>query len=179
MEAAAEYGLRAIAALVILVGVIQFAILLVGTGAGVVALFVAGFAIVYAFSSGTVLLATEFLFPGSVAFPGAIGLLWLVGPVSLTFTVVFDLALEGFLIALFRRVGLYPPCARQIEALLRGPFLALALLAMAFWLPGVELSPAAALAAGLISAFICCYLGLWLGGTFPGDAAALYDEGMG
>lgn len=161
----------------ILVGVLQFAILLVGTGVGVIALFVAGLTVVRAFSLGAVLLATEFLFPGTVAFSGAMGLLWLVGPASLASTVILDFGLEGLLLARLRRADLDLPRVRQIEALLGGPFLALALLVVALWLPGVELSPVAALAAGLTSAFVRYYLGLWLGETLSGDAAALYDEG--
>lgn len=62
----------------------------------------------------------------------------------------------------------------MIEAFLGGVFLALSLLVVARFLPDIELSAVAALAACLTSAFVRYYLGLWIddadfGGEFPGD----------
>lgn len=171
-----EYVVGGVAIITVVLGTVGAGLALLLTPPGLMAAFVAVWTLVAAVGSGTTLLAVDFLFPAAVDIPGLAGLLWLVVPASLASATLFDLVLEGGVLALLKRTGLDLACIHQIEALLGGVFLGLALVVTASLLSGVGVSPVAALAAGLISAFTRYYLGMWLDGALgAGDGAESFD----
>lgn len=159
MEFAVEHTLRSVAVLVILLGLLQFALLLIGTGLGIFALFVAGFAIVRGFSSGTALLALGFLSPRALDAVRLSELLWLVGPASLLSVVLFDLALDGLTLRLLRLCGLGALGIGVGEVVAGGTVAALTLIGAARFVPGAAgLSVTSALVAGLTGSFVLYYI---------------------
>ncbi len=172
-----EYTLKVLAVVVVVSGAIGSGLVLLLSPLGMAAAFVLTFALFSALGSGTALLATSFLFPGVVSFSSLSDLLWLVVPPSLASAILFDLVLERGLLSLLERTGLGLSRIHMTEAFVGGLFLGTALSVTAAFLTDVRVSPAAALAAGLISAFIRYYLGLWLGDRLGGsDDAELSDE---
>lgn len=159
----AEYILKTCAVLVILWSLLNFVTIMASTRFGLAVFFLGSLVATTAVGSGTTLLAVSFLFPGAVSFSGYMDLLWQVGPASLGSVILIDILLEGPLLAFLKRMGLELPRIRMIEAVLSGASLGLALIVAARFVPDAELSPFAALAAGLISAFVRYYLGLWIG----------------
>lgn len=179
METVVEYVLKAIAVVVLVVGVIGSGLVLLVTTAGLMTLFVALMVAVTTLSVGTALLAIDFLYPQAVVVSGFSGLLWLVVPASLASVVIFDLALEGVVLRVVRRWGLGMPRIRPVEGVLGGAATALALVVTARFVPDAELSPGAALLAGLIGAFVRYYLATWIDDTalggFGGAEADFFD----
>lgn len=169
--------MKVVAVVVIVFGTISAGLVLLMSAPGMMAAFVVAFASVAAVSAGATLLAIDFLYPEAVVVSGFVDLLWLVVPASLGSVVVFDFLLEGGLLALLKRTGLGLPRIWAIEAFLGGLFLALALGVTARFLSGTELGVVAALTAGLISAFVRYYLGLWLGETGLEDGLIVDSEG--
>ena len=167
-----EYAMRVVAVIVIVFVTVSSGLVLLLTAPGLMVAFVVVFTSIAALGAGGTLLATAFLFPETVAVPGFVDLLWLVVPACLASVVVFDF-FKG-IPALLERTGL--PLISMIETILRGLFVALALLAAARFLPGTALSPFAALAAGGISAFVRYYVELWFVEVGPGDEAEALDE---
>jgi hypothetical protein len=172
-----EYAMKVVAVVVIVFGTISAGLVLLMSAPGMMAAFVVAFASVAAVSAGATLLAIDFLYPEAVVVSGFVDLLWLVVPACLGSVVVFDFLLEGGLLAPLKRTGVGLPRIWAIEDFLGGLFLALALVVTARFLPGTELSPVAALAAGLISAFVRYYLGLWLSETDLEDGLTVDSEG--
>ncbi len=155
----AECVLQVVAAIVIVVGLICSALILLLSAPGLMALFVAAFVAVTAAGSGAALLAIDFLYPGAMDVPGPSELLWLVIPASLGSVVFFDLGLEGLMLRTLQRLGLGMPGIELIEAFAGGLFTAASLVVVAHLTLDAELSTGAALAAGLISAFVRYYIG--------------------
>lgn len=167
---ALEYAMKVIAILVIVFGTISAGLVLLMTAPGLMAAFIVAFASVAAVGAGAALLAIDFFYPEAVVVSGFIDLLWLVVPASLVSVILFDFLLEGILLALLKRTGLDLPRIWMIEAFVGGLSLALALFVAARFLPETDLSPIAALVAGLISAFVRYYVGLWFGEVNFGEA---------
>ena len=158
-----EYVLKTCAVLTILWSLLNFVTIMVSTRPGLAVFFLGFLVAITAIGSGTTLLAVSFLFPGAVSFSGYMDPLWQVGSASLGSVILIDILLEGPLLAFLKRMGLELPRIWMIEAVLSGVSLGLALIVAARFVPDAELSPVAALAAGLISAFVRYYLGLWIG----------------
>lgn len=157
-----EYVMGIAAVVAIVVGLVSSGLVLLLSAPGLMAAFVVAWTLVAAVGSGTTLLAIDFLFPGAMDVSGLTGLLWLVVPASLASATLFDLVLEGGVLALLKRTGLDLRRIHLIEAFVGGVFLGLALVVTARFVPGVGVSPAAALTAGLTAALARHYLGLWL-----------------
>ncbi|CAN5599522.1 hypothetical protein BH24ACT18_BH24ACT18_21110 [soil metagenome] len=172
-----EYAMKVVAVVVIVFGTISAGLVLLMSAPGMMAAFVVAFASVAAVSAGATLLAIDCLYPEAGVLSCFVDLLWLVVPACLGSVVVFDFLLEGGLLAPLKRTGVGLPRIWAIEDFLGGLFLALALVVTARFLPGTELSPVAALAAGLISAFVRYYLGLWLSETDLEDGLTVDSEG--
>ena len=168
-----------VAVVVIVLGSISAGLVLLLTTPGLMAAFVAVWALIATAGCGATLLAIDFLFPQAVVFPGLVGLLWLVIPAALVSATLFDLVLEGWVLTLLKRTGLELPRIWMIEAFVSGLFLALALGVTAGFLSDTHLSPAAALAAGLISAFVRYYLGLWFDDAVMDEGATPPDKEAG
>jgi hypothetical protein len=89
-------------------------------------------------------------------------LLWLVIPASLSSVVLFDLWLVGLMLRILRFAGMSIAGIRIVEVFVEGVFIALALAVVAHLAPDAGLSPGAALAAGLIGAFVHYFAGLYV-----------------
>lgn len=165
--ATVEYVLQGLAAIVIVVGLLCSAVVLLLSEIGIVALFVAIFAVATAAGSGVALLAIDFLYPETMAVTGIAGLLWLVVPASLASVLLFDLGLEGLVLRLLRRRGMEASGIELLEAIAGGLVTALSLAVTARVLPEARLSAGAALAAGLTGAFVRYYIGLCLRDAGP------------
>ncbi len=156
-----EHVLQVLAGAVIVIGLVCGALVLLLSAPGLMALFVAAFVAVTAAGSGLALLAIDFLFSEAVDVSGIVDLLWLVIPASLASVLLFDLGLEGLMLRALQRLGLGMPRIEFIEAIAGGLFTAVSLVVTARLLPDAGLSAGAALAAGLIAAFIRYYVGQW------------------
>jgi hypothetical protein len=153
---------------------LSLATLLASNRAGFTVLFLVAFAAaisaVTSAASGAALLAIGFLYPQAVAVPGLSGLLWLVIPASLSSVVLFDLWLEGSMLRILKFAGMSISGIRIVEVFAEGVFIALALAVVAHLAPDAGLSPGAALAAGLIAAFVRYFAGLYVEDmVFSGD----------
>ena len=154
-------------------------IILLLSAPGLMALFVTTFVVLRAAASGGTLLALDFLYPGAVYVAGLRELLMLVGVASLASVLLFDFGLEGLLLKALQRVGLSLPRIWGVETIVEGLVTDVMLVVAARLLTRfgpellgtseVGLSVGAALAAGLISAFVRYFLGLCLSDTNLGD----------
>ena len=163
--------LKAVAIIVIAFGVISSGLLLLLSPPGLMALFIAMLVAVTVLGCGTALLAIDFLYPQTVVVPGLPGLLWLVVPASVASVVASDLLLEGTMLRVLRRWGMSMLRVRLVEVVLGGLVTALSLATTARLLSEAELASVAALAAGLIGAFVRYYLGAWTDSMTFGDLA--------
>ncbi len=172
----AEYVLKAVAVVVILGGLLPLVLLLLFSRVGIVLLFVAALGSVTAVGAGATLLALDFLYPRSVTVSGFTGLLWLVVPASLASVLLFDMVLEELVLRALQQRGLGMGGIRLVEAFLGGLATALALMVTARLVSGTEILTAAALVAGLISAFLTYFVGTWLRDIDFGDDPELLEE---
>lgn len=155
MGTAVEYGLRAIAGLVVFLALLQIALLLIGTSVGILVLFTMCFTIVRASSSGAVLLAVDFLSPQTLNAAGLLNLLWLVGPASLLSVVLFDLTLDGPVLWLLRRMRLNELWVGVGEVVVGGLVAALMLKGSAHFVHNAAVLPVSlALVTGIICSFV-------------------------
>jgi hypothetical protein len=165
-----EYALRVLAVIVIAFGLLCVALTLLLSEAGIIALFVVAFVAVTAAGSGAALLAIDLLYPQAVDVSGFKELLWVVVSASLASVLLFDLLLEGLVLKVLRRWRMSMPAIELVEAVAQGLFTAASLVIVARLMPDAALSAGAALAAGLIGAFVRYYIGLYLGDRdFIGD----------
>ncbi len=163
MEAVAEYAVQVLVLLIILGFGIFMRFTRAGTEAQFFVLFaLVGFALPTALGSGITLAVVDFLYPQAVVVGGFAGFLWLVVLASLASTVVFDLGAESLLLRLLRRFGMSLNSIKLVEAVVGGVFIAAALYATAFFLPGADISIAATFIAGEVSAFARYFIGLYL-----------------
>jgi hypothetical protein len=166
-------GETALTVFIVLGAILSLAILLATNRAGLTVLlfvaFAAAISAVTSAASGAALLAIGFLYPQAVAVTGLPDLLWLVIPASLSSVVLFDLCLEGPMLRILKFAGMGIAGIRIVEVFAGGVFIALALAVVAHLAPDAGLSPGAALAAGLIGAFVRYFAGLYLDDTAFGD----------
>ena len=174
-----EYVLKAVAIIDIAFGAISSGLVLLSPP-GLMALFVTVLVVVTVLGCGTALLAIDSLYPQAVVVPGLPGLLWLVAPASVASVVLSDLLLEGTVLRVLRRWGMGMLRVRLVEVVLGGFVAALSLATTARLLSEAELASVAALAVGLIGAFVRYYLGTWMDSTTFGDLAGreadFFDE---
>lgn len=147
-----EYALKALAVLVMVWGVLNAALLLTFTQAGIVLLLLVAFAAVIAALTGPTLLAAGFLVPGALTFAGVTDLLLLLA-VAATLAALFMVGLESFVVCLLRRLGVGRAWADAGFVYIHSLVTASLLAAVARFIPGMELAMGAALAAGFIGAF--------------------------
>lgn len=152
--------------------------LLVGlatSAVGLTAIFVAVFTLVIAVPATATFLAANFLFPEAVSFPTWTNLLWLVVPASFASVILFDFLLEEVMPRSLRGRIQSEPLLKLAEAVARGFFVALMLVAASRFVPDAAgVSFGAALAAGMVAAFVRFYLGMYLDDS--GDAGLLIKE---
>lgn len=147
-----EYALKVLAVLVMAWGVLNVALLLMFTQAGIMLLLLVAFAAVIAAFTGSTLLAAGFVAPGALTFAGGLDLLLFLAIVS-TLSALFMVGSEGSMVSLLRRLGVGNTWADAGFAFIHGLATTLLLAAVARFVPGVEVVTGAALAAGLIGAF--------------------------
>lgn len=147
-----EYALKALAILVMVWGVLNAALLLAFTQAGIVLLLLMAFAAVIAAFAGSTLLAAGFLVPGALTFAGIPDLLLFLA-VAATLSALFMVGLERPVVCVLRRLGVGDAWADAGFAFVHCLATTLLLTAVARFVPGVELGAGAALAAGFIGAF--------------------------
>lgn len=157
-----EYALKACAVLVMLWAFFSIVVILLSSELGVFVLFIGAFTALNAAGSGVALLALGALYRGAAVFSELSGLLWLVVPASLASVLFFDLLLEGLVLRTLKHLSMELSTIWIVEFILGSLFTALSLGIVAYLIPSVELAVGAALAAGLFSAFLRYYLGLWL-----------------
>ena len=163
MEAVAEYAVQVFVLLIILGFGIFMQVTRAGTEAQFFVLFaLVGFALPTAVGAGITLAAVDFLYPQALVVGGFADFIWLVVLASLASTVVFDLGAESLLLKLLQRFGMSLNSIKLVEAVVGGVFMAAALYATAFLLPGAGVSIAAAFIAGEFSAFGRYFIGLYL-----------------
>ena len=168
-------GLALIVAMLAMFWLCYLALVLPLTRVGIMALFVAAFVVVSAVGSGAALLAIDFLYLQAVEVSGFLGLLRLVVPASLASVLLFDLLLEGLVLRVLRRWGMGMPAIEIVEVAAGGLVTAVSLAIVARLMPDAGLSAAAALAAGLIGAFVRYFVELFLSDTNLGDTDFIED----
>lgn len=138
-------------------------------------LFAAAFALSIAIPSSAALLAANLLFPESVTSAGWPEVLWLIIPASLASVILFDFLLDEIVPRPLRERIQSDPRFGIGEATGRGIFVALMLILASRLVPDAAgVSAGAALAAGMVAAFVRYYLGLYLDDS--GDAGLLEEE---
>lgn len=147
-----EYALKALAVLVMVWGVLNAALLLAFTRAGIVLLLLVAFATVIAALAGSTLLAADFLVPGALTFAGVPDLLLLLAAAA-TLATLFMVGLKRPVVRVLRRLGAGRTWADVGFAYIHGLVTVSLLAAVARFIPGMELAMGDALAAGFIGAF--------------------------
>ncbi|MGF1470589.1 MAG: hypothetical protein ACFB50_02460 [Rubrobacteraceae bacterium] len=147
-----DYVLKAIAILVIVWGVLNLVFPSKVTPFNILVLFSVFFGMVIAVLAGATLLAVHLLHPGALTSGGFADLVLALAPAA-GLSALFMLLGEEPAIKFLGLLGMDRVWAETGFAFVHGLATAVLLMMFASYVPGVEIAPVAALAAGLIAAF--------------------------